>query len=120
MQLIIDLSSGSVRLGEQEDMGRFSVLVLPSGPEDLLDSGALGAVAAALSVHDAGTVDPEGHAFVPPDAVRRLARLASGEEGDELGPEWESRFAAMLDRGSAQGWIADDGSIRAHIEWERR
>jgi hypothetical protein len=119
MRLVIDLSSGSVSLGEPDDMERFSVLALPAGPEDPGDVAALGAVAAALSVHDAGTVDPEGNAFIPIGAVRRLARMVGDDQGSPISADWEARFTAMVEQESAGGWITDEGTIRAHIEWDR-
>ncbi len=116
MHVMVDLSSGSVSLGDRDDTQRFSVLVLPAGPEDSADPGALGAVAAALSVHDAGTIDPDGNAFIPVAAVRRLAQATARQEG-ELGEDWEARFAGMIEAASAEGWVTDEGAIRAHIEW---
>ena len=117
MQLVVDLASGSVTLGGRDDMERFSVLALPSGPGDERLPGALGAVAAALSVHDAGTVDPEGTCSIPPDVIRRLARHAANEEGEPLPEDWDARFTGMVERAAEQGWISEDGSIRAHIDW---
>jgi hypothetical protein len=49
--------------------------------------------------------------------VRRLAGDEAASEGGSVGPEWESAFAALLEQAAGQGWITDDGSIRAHIEW---
>lgn len=117
MQLIIDLSSGSVSLGQRDDLERFSVLALASGPDDEGFPGALGAVAAALSVHDAGTVDPEGTCSIPPDVIRRLAHQGADEEGESLPGEWDARFADMVEGAAEQGWIGEDGSVRAHIDW---
>ena len=116
MQVVVDLSSGSVSLGERDDTQRFSVLVYPAGPEDRADPGALGAVAAALSVHDAGTIDRDGNTFIPVGAVRRLAQATARHHG-ELDDEWETRFAAMIEQASTEGWVTDEGALRAHIEW---
>ncbi len=117
MQVVVDLSSGSVSLRDPDDTERFSVLALPASPQDPSDLSALGAVAAALSVHDAGIVDPEGHAFIPIDVVRRLA--AEGAAAAPLGADWESRFAAMVEQAKERGWVTDEGTIQAHIEWDR-
>ena len=117
MELVVDLSTGLVVLRRPYDVKRFSVLALPQLPGDGDDNGALGALAAALSVNDVGTVDPEGDVFVPADALRRLAVDAANEEGGSLSPEWESDFSAMLGVAATNGWIAEDGSIRAHVEW---
>jgi hypothetical protein len=119
VQVVVDLSSGSVALGDPDDTGRFSVLALPAGPEDPGDTAALGAVAAALSVHDAGTVDPDGNAFIPIEAVTRLAHLGAGGQGGALGADWEDRFDAMIEQATASGWITEERTIRAHIEWGR-
>jgi hypothetical protein len=117
--MVVDLSSGSVSLGDPDDTDRFSVLALPAGPEDPGDTAALGAVAAALSVHDAGTIDPDGNAFIPIEAVRRLAHTVAGDPGGLLGADWEARFDAMVELASTHGWITDEGTIRSHIEWDR-
>lgn len=119
MRLVVDLSTGSVSLDDPAETEHFLVLVLPAEPGDRNDAAALGAVAAALSVHDAGTVDPEGNAFIPVDVVRRLA-AAGAEDRRTLGADWQSRFAAMLAQASEHGWVTDEGSIQAHIEWGRR
>lgn len=119
MQVVVDLSSGSVSLTEPDDTERFSLLALPASPQDPGDTSALGAVAAALSVHDAGIIDPEGNAFIPIEVVRRLAGEGAAAGGSPLGPDWEPRFAAMVEQATARGWVTDEGSIQAHIEWDR-
>jgi hypothetical protein len=117
MQLVVDLFTGDVRLRDGDDLERFSVRVLPGGPGDGLKSGALGALAAALSMQGAGTVEPGGDVIVPPGAVRRLAGKAAASEGHGVGDQWEGGFARMLEDASTRGWTTDDGSIRAHVEW---
>jgi hypothetical protein len=117
VRVVVDLASGSVSLGDPDDMARFAVLVRPAAPDDSADPAALGAVAAALSVHDVGTVDPDGDAFIAPGAVRRLARAAVRGHRP-LGADWDERFDAMVEQAAQHGWVADDGAIRAHIEWE--
>ncbi|MGH9080944.1 MAG: hypothetical protein ACRDYE_12895 [Acidimicrobiales bacterium] len=115
---MVDLSTGSVSLGEPDDLERLSVLVLPTEPEDRGDAAALGAVAAALSVHDAGTVDPDGNVFIPIEAVKRLVQGAARDQGlPDAG--WEPRFTAMVEQASTRGWVTDAGTIRAHIDWDR-
>jgi hypothetical protein len=116
MELVVDLSTAAVELRAREDMDRFSVLVVPEEPGDGADRGALGALAAALSVHDAGTVEPGGDVLVPVTAVKRLAGEAATGEGQLLGSDWESGFDTMLDYASTKGWLAD-GTLRAHVEW---
>jgi hypothetical protein len=118
MELVVDLSTASVVLRHHGDMKSFAVNALSPQPGEGDKNGALGALAAALSLHDIGTVDPTGDVFVLTDAVRLLAGEAATVEGQSLDPEWESSFASMLDGAATKGWIAEDGSIRAHVEWE--
>jgi len=121
MELVVDLSTAAVTLEGRDDMERFSVVVVPGQPDDGAlagqpDDGALGAVAAALSVQDAGVVEPSGDALVTVAAVRRLAGEAARSEGQPLAPGWERGFTKMLEYADTRGWLAD-GAIRAHIEW---
>ncbi len=118
MELVVDLSTGAMGLRDGDDMGRFSLQVLPGEPGDGAESAALGALAAALSIQGAGTVEPDGDVLVPADAVRRLAEDAAADQGRSLGDQWESGFAGMLEYAAKKGWTTDDGSIRAHVEWE--
>ena len=117
MELVVDLGTGGVMLRGREDMQHFSVQAVPERPGDGPAAGALGALAAALSVHAAGTVGPEGDVLIPPDAVRRLAVDAAREDGTSLDPGWETKFIGMVDYAASKGWVDEDGSLRAHIEW---
>jgi len=117
MELVVDLSTGAVDLHDGGAMGRFSLRAVRREAGDGGGNGALGALAAALSVHDAGTVEPNGDVAVPAAAVRRLAAEAAEAQGHSLDGEWESGFAAMLEHASTAGWITGDGSIRVHVEW---
>jgi hypothetical protein len=117
MELVVDLSTAAVSLRDHNGMTRFAVLAIAEQPGDGERNGALGALAAALSVHDAGTVDPDGDVLVPPIALERLAEKAAILEGSALGSDWGGRFTAMLEYAATRGWVADDGSIRAHVEW---
>ena len=117
MEVVVDLSTGSVALRDRDDMKGFAVRAIPEGPDGGSGNGALGALAAALSLRDAGTVAPDGDAFITPGAVRALAEEAAASEGKALDAEWESRFTAMVEYAATKGWIGDDGSIQAHIGW---
>jgi hypothetical protein len=116
MELVVDLSTASVALRHRDELERLSVLALPRQPGDGSDNGALGALAAALSLHDVGTVRPDGDVLVAPDALRRLAGEAATEEGRSLSPDWENGLTSVLEL-AADRWIAEDGSIRAHVVW---
>ena len=117
MELVVDLATASIVLRDRNDLRRFSVVALPPQRGGGEENGDLGALAAALSLHGAGTVGPDGVVLVPADGVRRLAGDAATRERLLLDPNWESGFVAMIDAAEAKGWVAEDGSIRAHVEW---
>jgi hypothetical protein len=118
MELVVDLSTGDVELRRHEDLQRFSVQARLVGPEDGPAEGALGALSAALRVHEVGTVGPDGDVLVPTAAVRRLAFDAAREDGSSLDPEWDDGFSGMVRYAATKGWTSEDGALRAHVEWE--
>jgi hypothetical protein len=117
MELVVDLSTGRVLLRQRQDMQRFSVQAVSLRPGDGPDGGALGALAAALSLHDVGTVGPDGDVLVATAAVRRLAVDAAREDGTALASGWEAEFSGMVEYAATKGWVSDDGSLQAHVEW---
>ena len=117
MELVVDLSTGVVTLADVDDMDGFAVRAVPIDGEDAAATGALGALAAALSLHDVGTVDPGGDVFVPPAAIERLAGQVASDADRSLGPDWHTGFRHMLDYAATHGWISEDGAVRAHVEW---
>jgi hypothetical protein len=117
MEVVVDLSTGTLALRDRDDVKVFAVRAIPDSPGDGTENGALGALAAALSLRDAGTVAPEGDAFIAPGAVRALAEEAAASEGQALDPGWESGFAAMVEYAATKGWMGANGTIQAHIEW---
>lgn len=119
MDVVVDLVDGAVRLEGWGAFGSFAVRALPAPDSDADDPGALGALAAALSLHDVGLVEPGGDVLAPPPAVRRLAEEAATAEGLVLDAEWEEGFEAMVEYARGMGWVSDDGALRAHVVWER-
>jgi hypothetical protein len=117
MEVVVELSTGTVVLADVDQLQGFAVRALPQHPGDGPADGALGALAAALSVHDVGTVQPDGDVLIPVDVVRRLAASAVAEQGRTLDKHWETGFAAMIEYAGTKGWLAEDGSLRAHVEW---
>jgi hypothetical protein len=99
MYLDVDLSShpAAITLREPDDFKAFKLV--RRGEGDL-----------ATAIADVGRARDEHHAYLRPDAVRALA----GALGHDA--RWQEGFAAMLDFAGKHGWIADDGSVRAHIE----
>jgi hypothetical protein len=118
MELVVDLSTGDVVLRRHQDLQRFSVQARLVGPEDGPAEGALGALSAALRVHEVGTVGPDGDVLVPTAAVRRLAVDAAKEDGSPLDAEWDDGFSGMVQFAATKGWTSEDGALRAHVEWE--
>jgi hypothetical protein len=113
MELVVDLSTGGVALRRREELQRFSVQVVAADP----GGRPLDALAAALGAHAAGTIGPDGDALVPVDALRRLAGDAADGDGGSIDSDWESAFAGMVDYAVSKGWTAEDGCLRAHVEW---
>jgi len=118
MELAVDLSTGDVVLRRHQDLQRFSVQARLVHPGDGPAEGALGALSAALRVHEAGTVGPDGDVLVPPATLRRLAVDAARENGSSLDPDWESEFSDVVQFAATKGWTSKDGALRAHVEWE--
>ena len=50
------------------------------------------------------------HASVAPEELLRLA----GSRADA--PDWRQQFEAMVEYARAEGWVREDGAIRAHVE----
>ncbi|MGO9027501.1 MAG: hypothetical protein ACLQOZ_02575 [Acidimicrobiales bacterium] len=118
MDVVVDLGTGKVTLADPGDLQHFAVRAVQAaqaggGAAPGTSTGELDELAAALVAHDVGHVDPDGSVRVDVAAVRRLA-------GSEVPvtAEWESGFASMLEYAAAKGWVADDGTIRAHVEWQ--
>ncbi len=116
MELVVDLATKEVTLRDDDDLTRFSVRAIPrpgkgSGCVDL------SAVAQALEARSVGTVDPDGHALIPPAEIRRLARESSSGRRTTVGQQWDDGFSSMLEYAASKGWVAADGAVRAHIEW---
>jgi hypothetical protein len=117
VELVVDLSVGDVSLLNDDEMDRFCLRGLIGERGEEGSDRARSALEAVLRAHDAGTVEPDGEVLVPPDLVRRLAGENAVGRGAPLDAEWEPGFTAMLEYAATKGWIADDGSIRLHVEW---
>ncbi len=123
MELVVDLADATVSVWLPDEFERLSVRVLPgapaggggpgggAAPEGDAGGGALGALAAALSVHDLGTVDPGGEAHLEPASLRSLAG------GDGPDDAWVAGFDAMVAGAVEHGWVDEDGCLRAHVDW---
>jgi hypothetical protein len=67
-------------------------------------------LAARLREAGLGEPAPDGHVFVPVEAIRRYA------EGN-VGAGWEQDLAGMVAYAAGKGWTDETGTrIRAHIE----
>ena len=66
----------------------------------------------AARVRDAGLGElrPDGHVFVPVDAIRRYAV-------GNVGADWERDLAGMVAYAASKGWTDETGTrVRAHVE----
>ena len=117
MELRVDLSTRQGELRERGDMKRFAVRAVTDGAGPGPDRATL-ELDRALRSERAGWVGPSGDARIPPEAIRRLARREADGEGTGLEADWESGFSSMLAAAASRGWIASDGSVQAHVEWE--
>jgi hypothetical protein len=48
---------------------------------------------------------------ISPDAMRGMLADEPREEG------WDARLEEMIAAAAVHGWVAEDGSVRAHLEW---
>ncbi|HMD46363.1 MAG TPA: hypothetical protein VKG43_09395 [Acidimicrobiales bacterium] len=108
MVIVVDLTNGIVTLVAPDDTDHFAVRV--SAPAGATGSSSAGGLARILAATGVGRLDAGGDAFVDPEAVRFRA---AGQVDDR----WDDRFAAMCRFATTKGWTADDGAIRAHVEW---
>ncbi|WP_187970602.1 hypothetical protein [Aquibium microcysteis] len=97
MEIVVSRAA-PVRLQAPDAFDRFSVAV-----------GSGGAPGLQKALDGIARIDGGTHAWVFPQAVRRLA----GRKSDEA---WNARFDAMLAFAADRGWLASDGAIRAHID----
>ncbi|MDN2581202.1 hypothetical protein [Aquibium sp. ELW1220] len=97
MEIVVSRET-PVQLQAPDAFDRFSVVVGSGVGPDLQQ--ALEGIARI----EGGT-----HAWVFPQAVRRLAARATDKA-------WNDGFDAMLAFAADRGWLASDGAIRAHID----
>jgi len=116
MDVVVDLGSGHVGIEGWETVTSLAVLVEggPLGDPDDEDERGL---TAALNVAGIGREGPTGDALIPPGVLRGLASDAAAADGYELDGGWDEGFTGMLAYAGTEGWIDDDGAIRAHVEW---
>jgi hypothetical protein len=116
MDVVVDLGSGRVSLEGWETVTELAVQVDggPMGGPDAEDERAL---VAALAEAGIGRAGPDGDALLPTQVLKRLAEDAAAADGYELDSGWDEGFDGMLTHAGTEGWIDDDGAIRAHVEW---
>jgi hypothetical protein len=92
-----------IALVEPDEFGSFKVLVTGG---DRVESFASAIARIGRLADDAD------HAYISVSAVEALA---DGRARDE---NWVASLRSMVDAARRHGWVASDGAIRAHVEWE--
>ncbi len=114
--MVVDLPSGRVGLTGWSML--HSLVVCVDGGRgvrrDEVSEWRLTTVLAGAGVSRASGT---GEALVPGRVLHDLAEVAASTEGTRLDDEWDRAFAAMLDVAASEGWVDDEGAIRAHVEW---
>jgi hypothetical protein len=92
----------AVALQEPQDFKKFKLVIDAPGADAARLSTALDGIA---------TLDPEGHAWVSEDWLRK----------QDSAPDWQNGLTAMVDVAKKYGWVDEQKkAIRAHIEWPNR
>jgi hypothetical protein len=92
----------AVTLEEAEDFKKFKLVIDAPGKDAARLSTALDGVA---------TLDPEGHAWVSEDWLRK----------QDTATAWQDGLTAMVTVAKKYGWVDEQKkAIRAHIEWPNR
>jgi hypothetical protein len=106
MVIKVDLSSSpaAISLADADDFDAFGVFVSGGDRPERL--------AAAIERLGRPAEDPD-HVYIAISAVEALANGRAREEN------WAASLRAMVDAAQRHGWVAPDGPIRAHIEWDR-
>jgi hypothetical protein len=96
------ITSDSAELVDPGDVTAFHV-VCPPG----LDGDEL---AARVREAGLGELAPDGHVYVPVDAIRRYAQ-------GHVDAGWEQDLAGMVAYATRKGWTDETGTrVRAHVE----
>jgi hypothetical protein len=106
MVITIDLSSepAAISLVDPDGFDAFKVVARGGDRADGL--------ASAIERVGRPADDPD-HAYISIGAVEALADERAKDEN------WAASLRAMVDAAREHGWVAPDGSIRAHLESER-
>lgn len=113
---MVDIGSGRVGIEGWETVTSLAVLV-EGGPLGDPDEDAERGLTAALAEVGIGREGPTGDALIPPEVLRGLAADAAAADGYELDGGWDEGLAGMLAHAGTEGWIDDNGAVRAHVEW---
>lgn len=93
-------NAGAITLQEPDVFKRLDVLVDPQPAAQL-----------EQAIARIGRREDAGHVRLAPSVLRYL----SGHAGEA---EWEAGFAAMLGYAQRQGWVNDQGEVRAHLSFQ--
>lgn len=90
-------NAGAITLCEPSVFNRLDVLVDPQSPQRL-----------EQAIARIGSRDGADHVRLSPSVLRFL----SGHAGSA---EWEAKFNAMIDYAASNGWLDEQGFLRAHL-----
>lgn len=116
MDVVVDLGAGRVVVDGWDALTSLSIQV-SGAPKPRAGGADEEFLTAALAGAGIGRTGPTGDALIPSTVLRRLAVGAAAGVGQQPDAGWEQGFADMVAHAGANGWIDDDGAIRAHVEW---
>jgi hypothetical protein len=119
VDVVVDLGSGLVALEGWETVTALGIIVDGGplgGPDESDDTDEI-ALSAALAEAGIGRDRATGAVLLLPAVLQALAADAAAADGYELDTGWDQGFADMLAYADTEGWIDDDGAVRAHVEW---
>ena len=115
MELVVDLASVTVVLRDPDELRTLSVRVgAPESASPGVEADVHRLIDVIVAAHAGRSAGEDHHeVLIDPSALRFHA-------AGQVGPDWDERFARMLAAAADDGWVAEDGYLRAHVTWPTR